>query len=232
MLATILIFYGCSKSAEVQPPQQVPISEPIREVKVIASCDDANNCTDDIFNNLTMQCEHRRLDHCCGDGVCDSNERCNISSRRTECPQDCALSCPGFIVVDENWVCNGKCLKAHDYYLIDGNAKFTVSLENKGELGLNGITSDFECTKSTGSILMSSTNNAPEAGVSFNGYFNSGDKDIYLSGQPYERNNATYTFELQGEPTENLNLKCSISLRASDFYYSKDLTINLRVPSS
>ena len=92
LLFLILIISACTKS--VQPPQQVQVQENITEVRVIASCDDNNNCTEDVFNNLTQQCEHTRGDHCCGDRVCDIPERCDQTTHKTNCPSDCPRECP------------------------------------------------------------------------------------------------------------------------------------------
>ncbi len=221
-----LAVYGCSK--EVQPPAQVPVQENITQVQVIASCDDANACTEDIFNNLTQQCEHRRLDHCCGDSVCDIDERCDEASHQTKCAQDCPRECPAYVEFTE-WQCTGSCFNAGPYYVIEADAKFTTDLTNIGEKSLNDIKSQFNCIRVGGSTTFySDRSTQPKAGVIFKDHFNSADESIYLSGEIYGRNKASYTFEVEGEPTEDVQLTCSLTMTGLEFYHSSDININLR----
>ncbi len=223
-----LVLYGCGDSEEQATNlTPVPIEEVQQPVVVQTSCDDYNPCTEDVFNNLTRNCEYRRMTNCCGDGTCTGDERCDASTHATKCLADCRPECPAFLVVSD-WGCEGECLKAGTKYIVEGDSKFTLTLENIGELPLTGITSNFRCNRVGGSNFYSSNTNTVKEGVSFRGYF-SGDSEerTSLTGVPYGRNNAIYTFEVSGEPESNIELKCTVGITAPDVYYPAQLSLSL-----
>ncbi|MBI2148486.1 hypothetical protein HYU23_02305 [Candidatus Woesearchaeota archaeon] len=216
-----ILLYACTP----QPPQ-VPIKENVTEVKVIASCDDSNQCTEDLFNQLTQQCEHKRLDHCCGDRTCDSDERCDLNTHKTKCPEDCPRNCPVSIVTD-NIECTGKCIKGEEMFLVDGDTKFTMKLQNIGELSANDITSSFRCIKTSGITFISSSTATEKSGITFRDYFNENDKKIYLSGAPYGKDSATYNLEIKGIPREEVMLICTVNINFIESPSSTEFKVKL-----
>ena len=204
----VLVLYACTTSK----PQQVTVKENVSEVKVVASCNDDNPCTEDLFNQLTQECEHKRLNYCCGDRTCDANERCDQAKHKTVCPEDCPRECPGELALS-NLECSGKCIKSEDKYIVDGDTKFTLQVQNIGELSINDVTSIFRCTKENGNIFVSTTTAKTKSGVSFKDYFNNEEKKISLTGIPYGKDKAKYTLEITGNPEEDVTM----------FYLTKEL---------
>lgn len=184
-----------------------------KQVVIIPSCDDGDVCTEDVFNNLTQQCDHVEMEFCCGDGVCSGGERCDAETHRTVCPDDCPMECPAVMVLGE-WDCSGKCLEGPGYYLIDGDAILNVTLENIGELNFVDVASGFRCNKeSTGNLYVSDMNIAPKNGVLFRHYFDNGEEKVYLSGAPYDRNKVNFILDLEGVPEEEMDLNCFVTFR-------------------
>ena len=231
IVGLVLILYGCgsdddSNGSLDQQLQDIE-NQSNQIIQVINSCDDSNLCTEDIFNGLTKECEHRRLDHCCGDTVCDSDERCDAGTHKTICSQDCPRQCPAFVEIDD-WECENNCLVAPDHFLVDGDAKFNLNLQNIGELALNDVTSSFRCFRKSGLEFFTDRNMQPKSGVLFRDHFNAGQEKVYLSGEYYGNNKASYTFEVVGTPTENLVLDCQTTFKTQSGYYAvKDIQIRL-----
>ena len=226
-----LVLYGCS--SETQPvvsQQQIPVN--LTEVYVIPSCDDNNICTDDVFNNVTQQCEYVRQATCCGDGVCDFNERCDLTAHKTKCSQDCIRECPAFLQFS-NWECSGSCFNTGSYYIIDGNAVFKSTLTNIGEMSLNNIKARFNCAKEDlSSIFYNEKLSTEKSGVIIKNYFSNNTTSVSLSGESYAKNQVEYTFEIIGKPTSDMNLICTVILSTADgFYSSYDFNLHLRIPA-
>ncbi len=200
---------------------------PIKEVKVVASCEDNNACTEDIFNQLTQQCEHTRLDHCCGDSVCDSDERCNTNTHKTKCITDCKLACPGFLTIT-NTECTGKCTKTGNTFVINGDSKIIMELENVGEISVNDVTSNFKCIKENGNTFAATNGLMSNLGMTVKEYFNSGELKVQLSGLPYNKNKATYTLELNGIPQQQNTIKCDTNFGSLGVYVTNNFDIKLQ----
>lgn len=222
----LLSLYGCSKEEqptvqETAPPIQGMVVE---EVKTLPSCDDNNSCTEDKFNELTNECEHVKLERCCGDGVCDTAERCDLSIHSTICTNDCPKKCPAFVVVEE-WKCEGKCFETQEHYSIDGDATLKTKLENIGELGTAEIFSFVNCVRPTGGEF-NTDGDYPIDGILIKGYFDNEEETVYLTGKPFGRNSADYTLEFKGKPEKDFRLKCTVLFTANEFYYNKDFNVN------
>ena len=202
LLSLIAVIYGCTNE-----PKQVSVQENITEVKVIASCDDSNPCTEDIFNDLTKQCDHKKLDHCCGDKTCDSDERCNQETHKTICPQDCPQNCPGVLTIEEVG-CEGNCIKGESSFLIDGDSKIKFQVKNIGELSVNEVKGSFKCTKPNENTFVGTNFMSSQSGVTFTNYFNKNMEKIDISGAPYGKDEADYSLEIKGKPTEEILLNC------------------------
>src|SRR3989344_266626 len=116
------------------------------KVNVIATCDDKNECTEDSFNELTKQCEYKRLGSCCGNGICEESERCNIEKAETVCEEDCQLTCPAKVIIS-GFECSGSNCKenSENNFEISGDDEIKAVLTNIGERSTEKMNSDFRC---------------------------------------------------------------------------------------
>lgn len=217
---SIILLYGCTST----PNENTQM--PVKEVKVIASCDDSNPCTEDVFNQLTQQCEHTRLDHCCGDGRCDADERCDQSTHQTICAKDCPRECPAFLSLNVIG-CSGECTIDQDSFIIKGNSMINMQIQNIGEISLNDVVSTFKCTKENGNAFLSTNGATTNLGMSMKDYFNEGTSKVTLSGTPYGKNKASYTLKFDGTPQENLNLQCDLYAGYLGTYITKSIKVKL-----
>ena len=228
-LAVILLFiYGCSKEPTPVVETTQPVAPVVPNITTIPSCDDVDSCTDDLFNQLTQECEHKKLDRCCGDGLCDVSERCNYTIHTTVCPDDCPRECPAFVQVSD-FGCEGNCYKTKDYFVVDGNTVFKSKLENIGELPLGSILSGFTCFRlgSSSTYYEDGYDNVRD-GIKMNGHFNEDNEDtIFLTGKTFLQNTVNYYLEITGDPDDDVELSCTIRFTSDDFYQGKELRINL-----
>jgi len=228
-LIFVLFLYGCSEKEQPQTQEVPPIQgRAVQEFSVIPSCDDNNACTEDIFNELTQECEHKKLERCCGDGVCDMSERCDYTIHSTVCPDDCPRECPPFVVISD-WGCDGDCYKTADYYIVNGDTKFKLTLENVGETILADIKSSYFCSVGEGVRYYSDGDRATRNGMIVKSYFND-DEDqkttfLFLTGINYLQNKGEFTLEFTGTPEKDLRLTCAVRFSANNFYYGTDLEI-------
>ncbi len=129
------------------------------ETEIKSSCDDDNPCTTDVFNELTKECEYKTTDSCCGNNVCEADERCDETTHQTVCAEDCTLTCPAYLIVhkpgdetqtENTFICENpiNCEQiSENNFKISGVGKttLTTTVTNIGERAANVITSKFYC---------------------------------------------------------------------------------------
>ena len=218
-LIIVLFINGCSDELTV-----VENNNSVREIVIMPSCDDVNTCTVDVFNERTQQCEHNQTETCCGDGVCTADERCNLTSHKTQCSQDCELGCPAFVEFS-NWSCSNCNLKDGKYIFNGTSLSFGIRLNNIGETSVNNFKSHLICNKAEGGQVLSG-NRASIGDINFNGKIVEGE-DIYLSGEVYGKSIVNYKLDIDGFSTKNISLNCYIRFTGSNYYASKDLILEV-----
>ncbi|MEW6062853.1 MAG: hypothetical protein AB1571_00575 [Nanoarchaeota archaeon] len=205
LIPLVLFIAACEQAQQKQ-----------QEEKVVNTCDDNNPCTDDVFNEKTMQCEHNKLSKCCGNRICEEGERCNPEVGYTICSSDCPLECPAKATVSKFSCATSKCQQtSENTFTITDSSVIEADLENIGERGTDLITSRFKCGKGETDLVSHDKDNL--FGISFRDYFNNNEDTIYLSGRQSETggNKAKYKFAFDITKLEKAtDLDCEISLQA------------------
>lgn len=161
-------------------------SQPICQNQVSTNCDDQNQCTEDLFNTTLNTCQHKTIKNCCGNRVCELNERdCNFETYQTNCISDCKLNCPAHLLVQKTNT-NENANDVYSYVCADSNCKETgpnkfeitkksaikTTIVNNGELTSNLVSSSFYCFR-TGNPTNPVTSDGLESfGIAFRDYFN------------------------------------------------------------
>lgn len=134
------------------------------------NCSDGNVCTIDFFDTTTNSCTHAAVANCCGNNVCENNERCGVvcvgtacksTAKITLCKQDCSLSCPASLVVHKivdkyedktvqnpkTFTCEtGACEQLDDgEFKLTGAASLKTYITNLGEQASDAVTSQLYC---------------------------------------------------------------------------------------
>lgn len=227
LLILVFLFAGCTDTNESADVSGNNVDGSIENFSGI-SCDDNNQCTEDFFDKELGDCRYKRLDHCCGDNFCDPDEGCELEKHETKCPGDCPKSCPAFVVVGE-FECSGDCEKLGENYTLSGDSRFTINLKNLGELPLYGIKSKVNCNNNRGITILSNTKGEKGFGVSVRDYFGKNEDTTFLSGIDFEKNKIDYSIEFNGKPEKNMDLGCSVSFIAPDYFYNAKLNINFEI---
>jgi len=187
-----------------------------KQEKVINTCDDSNPCTDDAFNEKTMQCEHNKLSKCCGNRICEDGERCDPEKGYTLCASDCPLECPAKVTVSKFSCATSKCQEtSENTFTITGSSVIKADLENIGEKGTSMITSRFKCGKGGTDVV--SHDKDTLFGITFRDYFKEGDDNIYLSGRQSETGGNKAEYKIAFDITkleQETDLDCEIGLQA------------------
>ncbi len=157
-----------SEEQETTPTETPPASTTTETPA--ATCSDNNACTLDFFDTATSACANTPIPNCCGNNICESNERCAVvcedadctkMSQQTVCKLDCPLSCPATLAVhklatvyQDKSVQNPKtftCESANCEQLDDAEFKLTgpasikTFITNLGEQASDIVTSQFNC---------------------------------------------------------------------------------------
>jgi len=195
------------------------------EVKVLkGKCDDGNECTKDIFNEVSKICSYEKIEGCCGNDICESGERCNEETHTTVCIEDCKAQCEPFVIIydkkdnrinqKESFTCGDEnCIEvSSNEFKITGNSSITTTLENTGEKSTDIVTSNFKCVGEEFKALKNFEN---ILGVTFSSYFN--DKLGSLNGINSKISGNNYaTYKLQIDPSklkrDNLEVICDVKI--------------------
>lgn len=184
------------------------------KVTVVATCDDGNECTEDIFNELTKQCEHKKIDVCCGNGKCEEGERCNLETAETSCPDDCELSCPAKVTMSKFTCDSGGCRETgENEFEITSNATIKVTLTNVGERATGKVNSIFVCPGENPSLV--SGDYKEIKGVRFSDYFNDGIQSETISSR-ISKTGSSVDYKIKFEFKDvkaPFNLVCSSAIR-------------------
>ena len=181
---------------------------------IIATCDDSNKCTDDIFNELTKQCEHKIILNCCGNAKCEEGERCNMQTYETACPSDCNLECPGHVIISEfSCVAKDNCRQiGKNSFVMNGDSKIKAVLTNEGERISGNINSEFKCD--AGSLGMIKGDNANIKGITFMDYFDNNEQTASINSRVSKIGNTVgYYIEFKAANSEAVDLKCKATLQ-------------------
>ena len=252
VFAVILIFIavflisGCAQKDETTPPASI---EQPKQEEVKVSCDDDNACTRDVYNAITKACEHTMMDTCCGNDKCEPDERCNEETHRTICVEDCALQCPGFLIIhkselgtttdDFSYTCFGSgCTQTdEDDFVITGKSDSTgikTVLTNIGELYYPLITSNFYCQELTEWAQQATTDNAEMRGIKVKDYFGD-NKQSAANLKSVVNGNNSITYYLNFDTTNiqsSTKVRCVITIQSTDFKNQQDVLIDFVKPAA
>ena len=182
--------------------------EKCKAVAVIGTCDDKNDCTDDAFNELTKQCEHKTIENCCGNGKCETQEHCNLETYETGCSKDCSLECPAKVEISKFECANENCkeLSENTFALNSPSSLIKATLTNIGERSSGNLNSEFRCDAGLSGVV--SGDNATIKKIKFRDYFADGDETTIVNSKVSKiSNNLDYSinFEINNEAPFNLD---------------------------
>ncbi len=198
----------------------------------IPSCDDNNDCTDDVFNEATGKCEYKRLETCCGDGFCDFSERCNDETHMTVCPLDCPRTCAGVLTLSE-FSCEGRCTLNEDNFIVTGSSILKSQMENIGELPLSSLSSSFTCRRIDSNVIYYDEKNEKDVynNISMKDYFEGDENKVVLKGNYFPNNTALYYLEINGVPEKTRLFICTIRFTGGATYYSTEIKLDFETES-
>ncbi len=210
----------------------LPEADDNGEVLDIQSCDDADPCTEDVFNTGREICEHSRMEICCGDGFCDFSERCDEETHNTVCPSDCPRTCPGVLTLSE-FSCNGSCTFDGSNFIITGSSVLNIQLENIGELPLGSLSTSFACRNVGTNTIYYDERNEEDVynGVFIKDYFDGNKNKVLIKGKPFPDDTAEYYLEITGVPEKTKQFLCTIRFTGSGVYRSTELKLNFEAES-
>ena len=242
----LLIFLasGCIEKQEQEAEQveQVAVNNQTTptqeiEVKTKTDCDDKNPCTEDIFNELTGECEHNLIENCCGNGICEVGERCNEETHLTNCVEDCSRTCPAFLIVHKGlegneseifaMTCDTVNCKQTDEnrYEITDNARLKLTITNLGEITSSKVYSDFMCWSGD----LEATDDGEEIhGVIFEDYFNNF-QDELRGINPIQTGDNSANYYLSFNVTnieQSFTANCKVFIKSTDFRNEQKFTIS------
>lgn len=242
LLIAIILFSGCAKQSEntgTSTEKEATPATPAEKEVVKTNCDDNNPCTTDIYNELTNQCEHEVKETCCGNGKCETGERCNEATHKTDCVADCGRTCPAFLVISstegaaESEVsalqCSGdNCEKIDaNSFRITGNSAISTNIFNLGEYASSTITSNFYCS---GDGVSATKDRQGIRGVIFKDYFDNNLESLSsLSGAHTEFNSGTYYMNFNTTDIEkDFDATCKIYIQETDFKNTQSIKLSFR----
>ena len=189
-------------------------NEKCKAVAVIGTCDDKNDCTDDAFNELTKQCEHKTIENCCGNGKCETQEHCNLETYETGCSKDCPLECPAKVEISKFECANENCkeLSENTFVLNSPSSLIKATLTNIGERSSGNLNSEFRCDAGLSGTV--SGDNAKIKSVTFKDYFifegdMAAETTAVNSRVSKLSNNADYAVGFDISNKEPFNLDCA-----------------------
>jgi len=230
------------EGSEEQPAEQSETTEQTE------SCEDGDACTKDSFNTLAKACQHIPIEHCCGDDICEASERCNEETHRTMCPDDCPVSCKGYLIVAEKgtditegdftYSCFGdKCVKLdeRDFTVTDKTSSSGIKtfVVNIGEQAINYVASTFNCAELDAEYPQKATKDDEEInGILISDYFDSNDESVStINGAIHDDNFATYYMNFDTtEIVKNTKMRCVITLQSMGFRNMQDVLIDFYKP--
>jgi len=203
-----------------------------KEIPDDLSCDDNNDCTDDVLNEGTGKCVHKRLETCCGDGFCDFLERCNDKTHTTVCPSDCPRTCAGVLTLSE-FSCEGSCTLNGDNFVVTGSSILKVQMENIGELPLSSLSSSFTCRQTDSNVVHYDEKNEKEIynNITIKDYFEGDKNKVVLKGNYFPNNTASYYLEISGIPEKTRLFLCIIRFTGGAVYKSAEIKLNFETES-
>ncbi|MBI2041046.1 MAG: hypothetical protein HYT16_03000 [DPANN group archaeon] len=222
------------------PPRvdvDVQTTPPARKSLTVGlECQDSNPCTVDTYDRNRGQCTHSSVANCCGNSVCEQNERCNTETLETACQQDCSLSCPAFLTVSKfaaqkepdkySYNCvSGSCdAQGLNEFRIKGDAVVHTYINNWGELATeNPVSAQTFCAYNGEQVKLDGT----LFGVKLTDHFGGG-KDT--SGQISARtakgqNYAEYSIEVSppSDLGNGVRIQCTVLLQSTEISNSQNL---------
>lgn len=210
------------------------ISIAIEEPTTKSTCDDGNPCTKDTFNELTKECEHETISNCCGNDICESGERCNEETHKTNCVEDCGKTCPAYLIVSKEegakeqdvfaMSCgeNENCEQTDiNKFRITGSSSVKTIVSNIGETSSDLVYSSFLCWSGEEQAMEDSDN---IYGIVFEDYFNDNEDSVkHIDADDF----ATYYLSFDTENKEQSALvNCKIFIRSTDFKAEQDFTLS------
>lgn len=204
------------------------------------TCNDQNSCTTDYFNTTLNECIYNKIPNCCGNGICENNERiCDYSKFETGCVKDCGVQCPEKLIVHKD--INSKVLNEISYSCNDNNCteigsnKFNLTgtssivtyVSNIGEKASGAVTGNFICYDIYDSDI-ASDNGDKYLGIVFNNYFNSNEEYVSVNSRISGNNTAVYYLKLN-IPSGLINkfVRCSVTLSSSNLQSFQQVEFNI-----
>ena len=191
----------------------------------IETCNDQNDCTTDYFNTTLNTCVYSKILNCCGNGVCENNERvCDYSKFETTCIKDCGVQCPEKLIIhkdpnsktldEASFVCNdNNCTEVgSNKFNLTGTTSIVTYITNIGEKSSGLVTGNFVCYDKYDSRIASEGSNS-YLGILFSNYFNANEKYVNVNSRISINNTAIYHLKLE-IPSGLVDkfVKCSITI--------------------
>jgi len=167
----------------------------------------------------------------CGDGICDADERCDETSHRTVCPEDCGITCGSYVKLSEP-SCEGSCSVSGNEITVTGDSKIKITLENLGERATSQIKGHFKCEYASDGSLYVRDGSGEKNGYTWEDYFEgvTGNKDeVSINSAITGNNEAVYIFSLKGNTKVNRDLNCRNSFSSTDFDVAKSVKYTLKL---
>ena len=207
VIAVLIIISACDNSNNINSLNE----------KEANPCDDKNECTLDAKNS-NGECINAIMQNCCGNNICEINERCNQLTRISSCSNDCEL-CPAEIKT-RFLGCNGECTVNADGSIVSyGNSNLEFEIENLGETNIN-ILPEFACIKSGQGI-----------GKINLAYYGLNVQDSISENLLNGKSKLKYTVNLQGISNSKINLECSANFKYNKDNHFETIFLRLQEPS-
>ena len=202
-----------------------------------ADCNDNNKCTKDYYNELTGDCEFTIIDDCCGNGICEPDERCNEDTHLTNCVEDCTRTCPHYLIVHKTETgkesdtfamscadTNCEQISENRYMIPDSSGVKTI-ITNIGERSAPIISASFICQSDD---IQANENGEDIKGVVFEGYFD--DNEEYAKGlNAIQSGSNSAIYYLMFDTTnieERFTANCKVMLRTTDFRNEQEFKLS------
>lgn len=197
---------------------------------LVAGCGSTGNVTKDVTSDsLDNQIEDKK----CGDGVCDSDEMCNIDTLESGCPDDCG-NCPSYLYTKGFDCGTNNCEETEDNtFEITGTSNLKLEIANLGEVLANTLSIDsFKCysdnQKAVSSVLLANYN-----GMIFTQNFDGGKDEVRLTARGSKTDRTTYrlyfTEDNKKEDFDSpFELKCNVEIKTHSPMQGKSQTVYLK----
>ncbi|MFH0869108.1 MAG: hypothetical protein V1839_02695 [archaeon] len=236
----VAVLFMLSKSSKPSESTNTTITMPETSLpETPIQCDDSNDCTTDSYNSDTKKCEYIvSKENCCGNGKCETSERCGETAHKTACPKDCPLECPALLIVhktesgttpdDYSYSCFGSIceeLRANDFAFTGQNSTAGIKtfVANMGEIASRQITSNFYCEEleapPNGWRQQATRYGESIRGIRITDYFDRDKGTIESLSGPQDGNSST-VYRLNFDTTNielSTKIRCVIIMQSDNF---------------